>query len=58
MGSFRALGLGTIDFKGVLNALREGGFDGVMCVELDRPEVCNYNSAEISRKYIKNVLKL
>ena len=58
MGSFRALGLGTIDYKGVLNALREGGFDGVMCVELDRPEVCNYNSAEISRKYIKNVLKL
>jgi inosose dehydratase len=58
MASFRALGLGTVDFVGCLNALRAGGYDGVMCVELDRPEVCNYNSAEISRKYIRNALKL
>lgn len=58
MGSFRALGLGTVDFKGVYGVLKAGGYDGVMCVELDNPEVCNYNSAEISRKYIKNVLKL
>ena len=58
MASFRALGLGCVDFVGVLDALRAGGYDGVMCVELDSPEVCNYNSAEISRKYIKNALKL
>ena len=58
MASFRALGLGTVDFVGVLAALREGGFDGTLCVELDNPEICNYQSAETSRKYIKNALKL
>jgi len=58
MGAFRALGLGTVDFKGFVNALKKKGYDGVLCVELDNPEVCNYNSAEISRAYIKNVLKL
>jgi len=58
MSSFRALGLGTVDFKGVKEALEEEGYDGVLCVELDRPAICNYNSAEISRKYIKNVLEL
>lgn len=58
MRSFRALGLGTVDFKGVYQALEQEGYDGVLCVELDNPEICNYNSAEISRKYIKNVLKL
>jgi len=58
MSSFRALGLGTVDFVGVLKGLRDGGYDGVLCVELDNPEVCNYNSAEVSRKYIRNALKL
>lgn len=58
MGTFRALGLGTVDFKGVYEALQEVGYDGVLCVELDNPAICNYNSAEISRKYIKNVLGL
>jgi len=58
MASFRALGLGTVNFKGVKEALEEEGFDGVLCVELDRPAICNYNSAEISRIYLKNVLGL
>ena len=58
MGAFRALGLGTVDFKGVVKALKENGYDGVLCVELDNPEICNFNSAQISREYIKNVLKL
>jgi inosose dehydratase len=58
MGSFRALGLGTVNFKGVKEALEEQGYDGVLCVELDRPAICNYNSAEISRLYIKNALGL
>jgi inosose dehydratase len=58
MAAFRALGLGTVDFVGVLAALRNGGYDGTLCVELDNPEVCNYQSAEVSRKYIKNALKL
>ena len=58
MSSFRALGLGTVDFVGVLAELRKGGYDGTLCVELDTPEVCNYQSAEVSRKYIRNALKL
>lgn len=58
MSAFRALGLGTVDFVGVLGALLAGGYDGVLCVELDNPEVCNYQSAEVSRNYIRNALKL
>lgn len=58
MGSFRALGQGTVNFPAVKAALEEVGYDGVLCVELDRPAICNYNSAEYSRKYIKNVLGL
>ena len=58
MGTFRALGHGTIDFPAVKAALEEVGYDGVLCVELDRPPISNYTSAEISRIYIKNVLGL
>ena len=39
-------------------ALKENGYDGVLCVELDNPEICNFRSAQISRQYIKDVLKL
>ena len=58
MATFRALGLGTVDFPAVKGALEEIGYDGVMCVELDNPPICNYNSADISRKYIKDALGL
>jgi inosose dehydratase len=58
MGTFRALGHGTVDFPGFKATLEEIGYDGVLCVELDRPQICNYNSAEISRQYIKLVLGL
>ena len=56
MASFRALGHGTVDFPAVKAALEEVGFDGVLCVELDRPEVCNFHSAEVSRIYLRDVL--
>ena len=39
-------------------ALEEEGYDGVLCVELDRPEVNNFHSAEVSRTYIRDVLGL
>ena len=58
MGSFRALGHGTVNFPAVKAALEEEGFDGVLCVELERPEVCNFHSAEVSRIYIRDVLGL
>lgn len=58
MGSFRALGHGTVNFPAVKAALEEVGYDGVLCVELDRPEVCNFHSAEVSRIYLRDVLGL
>ena len=58
MASFCALGHGTVNFPEVKAALEEVGYDGVLCVELDNPEVCNFHSAEVSRIYIKDVLKL
>jgi len=58
MSSFRALGQGTVNFPAVKAALEEIGYDGVLCVELDSPAVCNYQSAECSRKYIRDVLGL
>ena len=56
MASFRALGHGTVDFPAVKAALEEADFDGVLCEELDRPEVCNFHSAEVSRIYLRDVL--
>jgi len=58
MATFRALGLGHVNFQAFKAALEGIGYDGVMCVELDRPQICNYNSAEISRNYIKLALGL
>ena len=56
MDRFLPLGMGTVDFKGVYDALKEGGFNGIMCVELDNPPVCNYHAAMTSRNYLHNVL--
>lgn len=56
MATFRALGHGTVNFPEVKAALEEIGYDGVLCVELDCPEVCNYHSAEVSRTYLRDVL--
>ena len=58
MGTFRALGHGTIDFPAVKAALEEIGYDGILCVELDCPEVGNFHSAEVSRIYIRDVLDI
>ncbi len=56
MNRFCELGVGTVDFRGLHNALKQGGYDGVLCVELDRRTVCNYKSAMISRRYLHDVL--
>ena len=53
---FRALGEGVVDFKGVKKALLQHGFDGTLAVELDYPRINNYESASVSRTYIRNVL--
>lgn len=56
MKRFTVLGYGTIDFKGVYKVLKEKGYEGVICVELDRPPVCNYKAAMDSRRYLHNVI--
>ena len=56
MRGFRALGEGTINFGGIVDAIRKAGYDGVLTVECDYQRVCNYETAMVSRKYIHNVL--
>lgn len=58
MRRFLPLGYGCVDFKGVVKALQEEGYDGILCVELDYQPVCNYKSAMDSRRYLHDVLKL
>lgn len=58
MKRFLPLGYGCVDFKGVVQALREEGYDDILCVELDYQPVCCYKSAMDSRNYIHNVLHL
>ncbi len=58
MARFLPLGQGTVDFKGVTKVLKNHGYDGVLCVELDKPPICNYKAAMDSRNYIHNVLGL
>lgn len=56
MDRFCELGVGTVDFRGIHKVLKRGGYDGVLCVELDKRSVCNYKSAMISRRYLHDVL--
>jgi len=58
MKRFLPLGEGGVDFKGVYNALLGCGYDGVICVELDNPAVCNYKAAMTSAHYLRDVLGL
>jgi len=58
MASFCPLGDGTIDFAGVHRTLQAHGYDGYLCVELDKQPVCNYKSAMVSRRYLQDVLGL
>jgi len=58
MFRFRPLGFGTVDFRGVYEALKNGGYDGVLCVELDKQPVCNFHSAMVARQYLQNVIGL
>lgn len=56
MKRFVALGQGFVDFKGVIRSLKKHNYDGILCVEVDYPLVCNYETAQFSRNYIKDVL--
>jgi inosose dehydratase len=55
---FRELGRGIVNFPRIVAILQKVGFDGVLCVELDRPRVSMYKSAAISRQYLHDELGL
>jgi inosose dehydratase len=50
---FRELGRGIVNFPAIVDILGGVGFTGVLCVEMDRPRVCGYKSAAISRQYLR-----
>lgn len=54
--NFKEIGRGGVDFKSIINMLKEIKYDGYMCIELDKSEFGNKQSAEISLKYIKSAL--
>jgi inosose dehydratase len=56
MRCFVALGDGVLDFRAVVNVLREHGYAGSLIVELDWQRVCNYESARASRRYLRRNL--
>jgi inosose dehydratase len=56
--NYRALGDGSIDFKSFYDLLMGKGYKGNMTVELDFPRVCNYESAAVSRSYLRRVLHI
>lgn len=49
---FRELGEGTIDFPAIFKILKDAGYDGWLCVELDGSRTTNYDSAVVSMKYL------
>lgn len=52
--NFRELGKGCIDFKTIFNILKEHGYDGPLCEELDRAPISNAISAKNNFEYLKN----
>lgn len=50
---FRALGEGIIDFGKIINTLKKINYNGNLCVELDEPKICNFESAQQSMKHLR-----
>ena len=55
-GEFLPLGLGDIDFPGVLAAVRSSGYDSWLMVELDSYDGDPTDAAVISKQYLDNLL--
>jgi len=55
---FCELGQGVVDLVGVVNALRKSNYRGWITVELDETTRTPRESAELSLKYLKEVLRL
>ncbi len=50
--NFCELGTGCVDFKTIFAMLKDHGYDGPLCEELDRPPVSNAESAANNYKFI------
>ena len=55
---FVELGRGSVDFAAILETLRAVGYRGWVTVELDAPKKSAKDSAAVSRKYLKDVLRV
>jgi inosose dehydratase len=55
---FSELGTGGMDFPAIVDILRQHEYDGWLMVELDETETSPRESAEISKRYIKEKLGL
>ncbi|NOV03753.1 sugar phosphate isomerase/epimerase family protein [Paenibacillus planticolens] len=53
---FCELGLGTVDFKPILEAINEIGYEGWMTVEIDQSTSTPYNSLAICRDFVEQQL--
>lgn len=53
---FCELGLGTIDFPPIIDALNEIGYDGWLTVEIDQSTSTPYNSLRICRDFVERQL--
>lgn len=50
--NFAELGTGTVDFKGVFDVLKQAGYDGYYCIELDKAPISNIQSAKNNLNYL------
>jgi len=56
MRGFVALGQGVLGFRGIVDTLKAGGYDGNLVVECDYNRINNYETALVAKKYIHQVL--
>ena len=49
---FRELGKGALDLPKMINILEKVDYNGPLCIELDRPQKSNFDSAKISYEYL------
>lgn len=53
--NFAELGTGSVDFKGIIKALDDAGYQGYHCIELDSAPVTNKESALNNFRYISSL---
>jgi sugar phosphate isomerase/epimerase len=53
---FAELGKGTVDFRAILDVLRNANYKGIITIELDKTRLTPKESAAISKAYMENIL--